>query len=165
VILVALAAAGRPALHAQDPDLLEVDVTVRGIARLYGADISLRYDPEQVSLVDSMSGRPGTQILAGRGWGPAPFVLFNEADVAAGTVHFAALLMAPAAALEGDVVIATLRFAPRRLEPEDAWALTAVELVDRRGQLLEADWEVLEIHPRIDWPRMRAWSFLPRLDG
>ncbi|MCB0215065.1 MAG: hypothetical protein KDH92_00410 [Chloroflexi bacterium] len=151
----------RPPSAAAQASVLDIDVTVRGIARLYAAEIGLRFDPTQVTPVDAMPSRPGLQLAAGSGWGGSPFTLVNAIDADAGTARFAATLLAPAPALTGDRVLVTLRLSPRRLEPEDAWGLTDVRLVDRRGQVLEAVWEGVEIRPVIAWTRLEPGAFLP----
>ena len=164
LLLAAAPACLSPALPpsaAAQASVLDIDVTVRGIARLYAAEIGLRFDPAQVTPVDAMPARPGLQLAAGSGWGGGPFTLVNEVDAEAGTARFAATLLAPAPALTGDRVLVTLRLSPRRLEPQDAWGLTDVLLVDRRGQVLEAVWEGVEIRPVIAWASLEPGAFLP----
>ena len=70
----------RPPSAAAQASVLDIDVTVRGIARLYAAEIGLRFDPTQVTPVDAMPSRPGLQLAAGSGWGGSPFTLVNAID-------------------------------------------------------------------------------------
>ncbi len=163
MVVTATIFATRPAAPRVTAQVEPMDVAVRalGIARLYAAEIGLRFDPEQVSPVDAMPSIPGLQLRAGRGWGGGPFVLVNEVDAEAGTARFSATLLSPAEPLAGDLELLVLPLRLRRLEPEDAWGLTDVLLLDRRGEEIEASWEGTDIRPRFDWPAIQPRSLLP----
>jgi hypothetical protein len=73
---------------------------------IYGAELSLRFDPAVVEVVDADAAREGVQAQAGP-WLRDGFVAVNRADNAAGALDFAGTLMRPAPAVSGSQVIAT----------------------------------------------------------
>lgn len=149
-----------PALRAQG-DPVVVDIVVRKAARLCGADLTLRYDPAQLSPVDAMPGTPGIQAAPGPAWGPGALTIHNEADEAAGERRLVIVLPAPYPPLAGDLVLATMTFLPRRLPLDKPYALKAVELRDLGGQRIALRWEGVVIDPLVDWEAMRAGVWLP----
>ena len=148
-----------PAQAQGDP--ISIDIQARKIWRLYGLDLVLRFDPAQVAVIDAMPGTPGVQARVGAAWGPAPFVIINEVDQAAGRLHLAVSLMGPASPLTGDLILASLQLQPKRSPLEEAYALSAVELVDPGGQDIPLRWEGLVIEPLIDWRQVRPRAWLP----
>lgn len=150
------------ALRAQG-DPVVVDILVRKASRLCGADLTLSYDPAQLSPVDAMPSTPGIQAEPGPAWGPGALTIFNEADTAAGERRLVIVLPAPYRPLAGDLVLATLTFLPRRLPLERAYGLKAAELRDQGGQRIELRWEGVVIDPLVDWEALRVGAWLPRV--
>ena len=159
---------GRPgdpevALEARalaDGDLV-VDITAHGIRGLYAAELRLAFDPARLQVVDA-SEAPGVQIAPGAPWEAdgTSFIKPNQVDNVAGTILFAASRMNPAPALEGDVVLASITF---RLEgePQGAYALSGVLLVDRWAREIGASWEGVDITPDRDLTGLTETIFLP----
>ena len=161
-ILTALSPISRPATgHAQIEDALKVDVRVERIDRLYGAQFVLRYDATQLRPLDADPRRPGLQMEVGPAWGPSLITLVNEVDERASEARFSATLLGDAPALRGNLVLASVYFEQRRLELEDAYALTAVDLYDRGAEPIEAVWEGVVIRPVIDWLTLSERVFMP----
>lgn len=138
-----------------------MDVRVERIDRLYGASFALRYDEAQLRPLDADPRRPGLQIEAGAAWGPSLITVVNEIDASASTARFSGTLLGDAPALSGDVVLASIYFERRRLEIEEAYALSEVSLYDRGAMPIEADWEGVVIRPRIDWLGLSERVFVP----
>lgn len=161
-ILGALLAGARPApaLRAQG-DPIMVDIVVRRVARLYGADLTLRYDPAQLQPIDALPSTPGIQAQVGAAWGPSPVVVVNETDVSKGEVHLAVSLLAPARPLAGDLVLASMGFLPRRSPLEEAYALADALLVDQGGGPIPARWAGVVIEPLVDWGKVIPRLWLP----
>ncbi len=89
----------------------KVPVLIRGAKGLFGADVSLSFDPTKVEVVDSDAAQPGSQGTAGSLL-PNAYVASNKADAAQpGAFQFAATRMNPDKAVDGDgaLVIVTFR--------------------------------------------------------
>jgi hypothetical protein len=142
---------GAPVLLASrrlDEHTLAVDVIARNVSSLYGAEISIVHDPEQLQLVDA-SYRPGVQARPGAMWASArsAFVAMNDGGPTGS--RFAAARLSPAVALEGDQVIKTMIYQLRVAEPDDAYALSGVELVSSDGERIPTRWT--GVSPRDGW--------------
>jgi len=148
---------------AQDDGTLVVEVTARKMDRLFGADFTLRYDPERLKVVDALPSDPGIQIQPGSAWGPSPFIPLNEADRDTSEVRFAASLLKPAEPLSGDVVLATVTFELLGGDPKDAYALTSVKLADPLGGRIDVEWTGADIVPTLDRPALGERLYLPAL--
>lgn len=151
-----------PALLAQG-DPITVDVVVRRVARLYGADLVLRYDPAQLQPIDALPSTPGIQAQVGAAWGPSPLVVVNETDTNKGELHLAVALLAPARPLAGDLVLASMGFLPRRSPLEDAYGLVDALLVSQGGSPIPARWAGVVIEPLVDWGKVIPRLWLPRV--
>lgn len=89
--------------------LADVDIRLDFASDLYGADISLTFDPAAVRVVDADTATAGVQITAGscpaRG-----LMILNEVDNATGAIRYALTQLNPQPACDGGVV-AHVRFA------------------------------------------------------
>ncbi|MBI4330434.1 MAG: hypothetical protein HY673_04035 [Chloroflexi bacterium] len=89
----------------------EVNIFIKNVAALYGAEVHLSFDPALLSPLDGYPDTPGLQLVHGtlidRARG---FVAQNQADAAAGAADYAVVLVPPAAPVSGEGVLATLRF-------------------------------------------------------
>ena len=84
-----------------------VAIEVRDIADLYSLDLSVRFDPAVVEVVDVDSVSPGIQVQPGDFLVPG-FVVNNDTDNAAGLVRFATVGLNPATPLSGSGVVCVL---------------------------------------------------------
>lgn len=158
----ALIGSGRSATPARaQGDPIMVDIVVRKAARLYGADLTLRYDPAQLSPMDALPSTPGIQAQVGSVWGASPFVVVNELDTTKSEMHLVVSLLAPAEPLAGDLILARMGFVPRRFPLEDAYDLQDVLLVDLGGQAIPLRWEGVVIDPLVDWRTVVPRLWLP----
>ena len=95
----------------QDEKLLVVNVQVENVANLYGADIRLAFDPDQLRVRDDNPRLEGVQIA------PGPllafddrFVATNQVDASAGEIKFVFTLLRPAPPINQSGVLATVVF-------------------------------------------------------
>lgn len=87
----------------------EVAIRVDDVKGLYGIEFQLKFDPKVVQVQDGDGSADGVQIAVGD-WFKDSFVAANRVDNAKGTVTFAATLLNPAPAVDGDGTIATVQF-------------------------------------------------------
>lgn len=113
-----------------------VDVTVRDVRQLYGAQLRLTFDPFRVAVLDADPGQPGVQGRPGDFLSPDVTVL-NSADNARGRVDYVASLMGDRPGVSGGGVL--LRLTLRALRPgASPLRLEAVRLSDPRSLPIEA---------------------------
>jgi hypothetical protein len=143
---------------------LAVDVTVRKVHGLYGAEVALAFDPTKVEIIDSLD-KPGLQVLPGDVWqgGGSSFIPVNKVDPK-GRIEFSASRLNPAEPVDGDVVVATIRFRVKDGgDGKGAIALTHAVLADMAGGDIPARWEGVDILPLIDVGNLVRKAFLPWL--
>lgn len=110
---VASPAKAELALTGQEADLI-VEVRVKEAAMLYGAEFELSFDPSILQVRDADLGQAGVQIAGGEMFDAASaFVVQNSVDNAKGIVRYAVTLLRPAAPINGDGVVARVRFRAR----------------------------------------------------
>ncbi len=149
----------------QEAEGLAADIVLRGAQPMYGADIELSFDPEQVAIVDALPDWPETQVLPGTAWGQSAYLARNRVDMAGGRIRLAASLKAPAEPLSGEQVLATVRFRPLVERPNAlALALTAVSLSDQRGRPIALSFAGREVQSRPGGGRLEHWLSLPWLN-
>jgi len=123
-------------------DTFAVEVIADGGAPIYGADLTLRFDPARVRVADSLAQTAGVQVKPGDAWGAGRgYVVANEVDEVAGEIRFAASRMRPAAPVADATVLASVIF--QRVAPDDdrpAYTLTGARLGDPHGTALDARW-------------------------
>jgi len=90
-------------------DTLTVDVVVSDVVDLYGAELTLAFDPAIIRVVDENAGTSGVQIAPGS-CPEANFVAQNSADNETGTIHYAVTSLAPAAPCSGTGLVASITF-------------------------------------------------------
>jgi hypothetical protein len=150
--------------HRADDGELVVDIILKAARPVYGADLELAFDAEQVAAVDAMPDWPETQILPGPAWTANAYVARNRVDLKANTVRLAVSLKAPAEPLAGEQVLGTVRLRPL-VDPPSATALrlTAVTLSDRFGQPIDVIFDGVTIETPLDRGNLLRWLILPWL--
>jgi LysM repeat protein len=121
-------------------DTTTVDVQVENVSNLFGVDLQLSFDPSIVQVVDSNPLVPGVQIEPGSFLdisGGNGFVVDNSVDNTAGTITYAATLLAPAAPVSGSGPLVRITF-EGVAEGESSVMLTSVLLSDDKAQPIEA---------------------------
>ncbi len=131
-----------------DEDSLVVDVVAHDVRDLWGAEIRLSFDPEQLELVDSLEA-PGIQVQPGEAWSRegSSYVAVNSGDNVQGTATFVASRLNPAPPLNGDVVIVSATFRLLRGEAQDAVRIQHALLVDRWANEIRVRWQGTELFP------------------
>lgn len=90
---------------------INVDVVVENMPQVYGADVELTFNPEQLEVVDADESLPGVQLQAGDFIDAEQgFFLQNEVNNQAGIIDYALTLLNPAPPAEGNGVLATIAF-------------------------------------------------------
>jgi len=110
--------AGGQTLIATDPSpalvcvngLVDVALVISNVEGLYGAQVSLTFDPTLVKVIDASPLFPGVQITPGSF--PYPdFMVMWTADNEAGTIDYAVTQLGPREPVSGRGVLATITFA------------------------------------------------------
>lgn len=86
-----------------------IAIEVVDVTDLYGFDITLRFDPARVQVLDADGSQPGVQVSLGSFLDPG-FTLRNQADNAAGTVRFAMTQMNPSTPKSGTGSLVVIQF-------------------------------------------------------
>ena len=88
-----------------------VEVVASSVADLYAGELEIRYDPAALSVLDADANKDGVQIGVGEVFaGSGAFVALNSVDTSAGVIRFAATLLDPTPALQGNAVLARITF-------------------------------------------------------
>lgn len=88
---------------------IQVPVSVRNASELYALDITIKFDPTKLQVVDADPSMDGNQIGLGSFLDPG-LLLFNIADNQSGTVHFAMSQYNPSEPKSGDGVLLVINF-------------------------------------------------------
>ncbi len=95
----------------QDDKLLLVNVELKNVVDLYGAEIQLRFDPTRLAVRDADPNLDGVQIL------PGPLLprdkrlgAINNVETEVGVIKFAITLLNPAPPVSGDGALAGILF-------------------------------------------------------
>jgi hypothetical protein len=88
-----------------------VNVMVDHVDNLYGAEVTLVYNPAELSVTDANPEQEGVQITGGQLLPPEQgFVVVNKADPATGIITFAMTLLNPAPPVSGSGALAQIVF-------------------------------------------------------
>ena len=90
--------------------LVDVDLVISNVENLYGAEVSLSFDPTVVMVIDADPLMPGIQISPGEFPWP-DFVVSRTADNEAGTIRYVVTQLSPRTPVSGRGVLATITFA------------------------------------------------------
>jgi hypothetical protein len=85
--------------------VFEVEVLIEDVAGLYGADISLAFDPARLAVVDADAGTSGVQIRPHGDFLTPDLVLHREADNAAGSAWYVVTQLKPSEPVTGTGVL------------------------------------------------------------
>ena len=117
-------------------DFLTVTLLLEDVSNLYGADMHLAFDPNILEVVDAEPRREGMQVRHGLLPDPAQSVVPRDAaDNAAGTVHYAISLKAPAQPANGRGALCTITFHVKA-PGFSPLSLVSAMLVDRNARSL-----------------------------
>ena len=127
-------------------ETVALDVLIEDVASLWGARVYLAFDPSILEVVDADTGTEGVQVARGDFIDPREgrsWVLVNQADNAAGTVEYAALLLNnarnPTPPANGSGVLARITFRGRAQGSSAvAFAAANTELYDGQGAPVQA---------------------------
>jgi hypothetical protein len=126
-------------LNLAPGDVKTVDIRVKDVTELAGAEVHLAYDPALLEVVDADAETDGVQIAHGDFLSPE-FVVQNTADGTTGTVDYAIALMSLDNAASGDGVLARITF--RGLSKgKTTIAVQGVLLADKDGQPIDVETE------------------------
>ena len=114
----------------ENEDEVTLEVMVRSVRGLYGADLGMRFDPARVTVVDALE-RAGVQVTPGVIWTNGGFVGANEVDQEAGSIRFTATRINPAPPIDGDAVLITVTFKKLAADVEGAWSIEDALLLDK----------------------------------
>lgn len=113
-----------------------VDIRIENVTGLYGAEVTLNFDPALLEVQDADPVQAGVQIQPGSF--PHPdFVVVNNADNEAGSISYAVSQMPPHGPVGGNGVLATITFKGLELGTSPL-SFVKVKLVNRDGIKLPA---------------------------
>ena len=122
-------------------DTAIVEIQVSNVSDLFGADLSIRFDPAVLQVVDANPLVPGVQVEPGAFLdisGGKGFVVKNEADNTTGVISYAATLLSPASPVSGTGPIARIAF--QGVAPgTGSIKLESVQLSDSSANPIQAD--------------------------
>ena len=170
-VVIGLALAGGVAAEVAPGQSAEEgwDVHVANVHELYGVDFLLTYDASVVEVIDADLDRPGVQIEPGPLFTGQPyFVAYNRATVdhrtGIGTISFVATLLNPAPPINGDGVIASVRYRviESSIPAEARFTIEEVQLVSQGGRRMTVEWEgnVIRQVFRVYLPLLAAYPFI-----
>ena len=88
-----------------------MEVRVKNAPSIYGADVSLSFDPQVLEVVDADSNQAGIKITPGAFIDPArSFILRHVVDGQQGKIHYALALLNPAPEAKGNGTLLTITF-------------------------------------------------------
>ncbi len=110
-----------------------VDILVADdVAKLYGAQLEISFDPTTIQVVDDDPGTAGVQITPGIC--PLPdFVAQNSVDNVAGTINYSATSLSPSLACDTGGVLASITFEAIAM-PSSPVQFTSTDLSDTNGE-------------------------------
>jgi len=117
---------------------ITVEVWVENVAQLYGADISLRFDPTRFSVLDADPIRPGVQITPSSSLLSPDMVIRREADNGSGQVWYAVTQLNPSAPVSGSGMLFSFRL-QMKLAGLDVVRVESQQLATRDGDLIQAN--------------------------
>jgi len=110
----------------------DVAVEVRDAEAIYGADVSLTFDPAVVEVVDADPNTDGVQVALGTFLDPG-FVLLNAADNAAGTLRFAMTQLNPSEPKSGSGNVIVIKLRGLQVAAGSLLTLTRAQVAQRDG--------------------------------
>ena len=111
---------------------VQVPVSIRGVADLYGVDVTLTFDPARVQVQDADAAMEGVQAGLGNFLDPG-LLLFNIVDNQAGTVRFTMAQYNPSEAKSGSGILLVITFSG--VTPgESPLTISALSLSNREGE-------------------------------
>ncbi|MFN8483462.1 MAG: LysM peptidoglycan-binding domain-containing protein [Anaerolineae bacterium] len=109
-------------------------VKINNVTGMYGADITLTFDPAVVEVQDADAGSPGTQITLGDCFPAGSQVVRNEANNAQGTARVAASRVAPAQPVNGACTVFTFTL-KGKANGQSKLTLNPVQVASREGAI------------------------------
>lgn len=116
-------------------DVVTVSIVIIGAQEAYGIDVSARFDPSIVEVVDADAAQPGIQLLGGPFLQP-DFVVRNTADNISGTLQYAVTQVNPTAPASGDGTIVSFMLRGKAPGWQSALTIGNVILANRDGTTL-----------------------------
>jgi hypothetical protein len=89
-----------------------VTILVENVQELYGLEFHLAFDPHILEVLDADPIEAGIQVEPADWWSDG-FVAVNRVENASGRIDFAATLLNPALPVNGEQVVAVIRFAAK----------------------------------------------------
>ncbi|MFN8473141.1 MAG: LysM peptidoglycan-binding domain-containing protein [Anaerolineae bacterium] len=109
-------------------------VKVQNVTDMYGADITLTFDPSVVEVQDADAAAAGTQVALGDCFPTGSQVVRNEANNAQGTIRVAASRIAPAPSVTGSCTVFTFT-AKGKANGQSALTLGPVQVASKQGAI------------------------------
>lgn len=114
---------------------VELSIEIAEARELYGADVSLAFDPAVVEVVDADPSLGDVQMAQGTFFDTG-FVLRNAADNAAGTMQFAMTQLNPSTAKSGSGALFVVRLRGKVNGQSSPLTITGAEVAQRDGSKL-----------------------------
>jgi hypothetical protein len=102
-----------PALGLKPDAQATLDIRLDNVQGLYGLEFQIVFDPDIIQVIDADPDKEGVQVKPADWW-RGGFVAVNRVDNENGRIEFAATLLRPALAVNGNRVVATIPFSARK---------------------------------------------------
>ena len=110
---------------------IQVPVSIRNVENLYGFDITIRFDPSIVQVMDADPAKEGVQVSLGNFLDPG-LLLFNIVDNEAGTIRFTMSQYNPSEPKNGNGILLVIKLTGVK-EGESNVEITDLSLSTRDG--------------------------------
>jgi hypothetical protein len=124
-------------LMLSEGETKQVEIWLRNIEDLWGAEVILNYSPAKAEVIDAIGDEEGIQIVPGDF--PLPeFIALNRVDSEAGEIVYAAVQMSPSEPSSGDGLLAVVPLAGLG-EGDPELTLELIKLSTPNGQQIQVE--------------------------
>ncbi len=121
-----------PVLEVGAGQVEQVNIVLENAQEAYGIDVRASFDPSVIEIVDDDPGKSEVQMTPGEFLKP-DFLVRNIANNGDGTLQYVATQVNPTPPATGSGIVLSIRVRGKTQGASAAFAVTAVEIADRRG--------------------------------
>ncbi len=113
----------------------EMAVSIQNVQGLYAFDITIKYDPAFVEIIDADPGAPGIQVNQGN-FLEGGLAAINSVDSQSGVIRYAATELNPSPAKDGSGMLLVIKMRGLK-EGQTQFSLANVQLASREGTVIQ----------------------------